>query len=324
MSQKKRGLGRGLGELGLKELLTDMETAVPTTPEEKSQDNKINDETSAELFSEDKPSGRLCEIPIESIFPGRYQPRKHIDEQALQELADSIRSQGVIQPIVVRRFNNDYEIIAGERRWRAAQLVGMKRIPAIVRDLNDEAAIAMSLIENIQRADLNPLEEAQALQRLLEEFQLTHQEVADVVGKSRVAVTNLLRLLKLNEDVKQLVEQNLLEMGHARALLTLDSEIQPDVANAVVSRQLSVRETEKLVKDIQEGKISPSTMTQTVSPAQSAKKSMHDPDVERLKNNLSEKLNAKIMISHKQSGKGKLIIHYNSLDELDGIIDHIN
>lgn len=288
--QKKRGLGKGLSDLGLDELLSD-----------------LNDtETSAEATAQFK------KLPIDVIHPGRYQPRRQIDKEQLEELASSIRAQGIIQPIVVRRAEQGYEIIAGERRWRAAQLAGLTEIPAIVRDLTDEAAMAMSLIENIQRQDLNVMEEAVALQRLIDEFQMTHHDVADAVGKSRVSVTNILRLLKLNHDVQRLVEQGLLDMGHARALLALDGLQQSDIAKKIVSQALSVRETERLVHQLQ-------------SSANSPERSLtRDPDISRLEKELSDKLAASVSIHHQAKGKGKLIIQYNSLDELSGILDRIN
>lgn len=302
MSQKKRGLGRGLGDLGLSELLSDMQTASVTTT------------APAPVFSEkdDKmPAANLREIPIDKINPGRYQPRRTFDQEALAELAASIRAQGIIQPIVLRRMNDGYEIIAGERRWRAAQLAGLEMVPAIIRDIPDEAAVAMALIENIQRQDLNAIEEATALQRLIMEFHLTHQEVADAVGKSRALVTNLLRLLKLNPDVRALVEKGHLEMGHARALLTLESGAQSDAANHIVARGLSVRQTEELVRQLQGDKKPKS-------------KIKLDPNVSALQNELSEKLGAHVMIRHSAKGKGKLIVQYHSLDELEGILEKIN
>lgn len=302
MSQKKRGLGRGLGDLGLSELLSDVQSASVSTV------------APAPVFSEQKKAGakstHLREVPIDKIRPGRYQPRKTMDSDSLQELAQSIRSQGVIQPIVLRRMNDGYEIIAGERRWRAAQLAELQQIPAIIRDISDEAAMAMGLIENIQRSDLNAIEEAAALQRLIMEFHLTHQEVADAVGKSRTLVTNLLRLLKLNPDVRALVENGHLEMGHARALLALENAQQSEAANSVVARACSVRQTEELVRRLQEGGKKPAPIKQ-------------DPNTASLQNELSEKLGAKVDIHHSAKGKGKLVIHYHSLDELEGILEKI-
>src|SRR5690606_9224939 len=243
---------------------------------------------------------------------GKYQPRRDIQPEALEELAESIRAQGVMQPIVIRPISDQrYEIIAGERRWRAAQLAGLDRIPAVIKDVPDEAAIAMALIENIQREDLNPIEEAFALKRLQDEFELTHQEVAAAVGKSRTTVTNLLRLISLSDEVKKLLEHGDLEMGHARALLTLDDEQQRDVARQVVSKELSVRQTESLVRRIQQQE------TRAV-PAQRV-----DPDIKKLEESLSEQIGVPVTVQHNAKGKGKLVLSYNSLDELDGILAHI-
>lgn len=309
MNQKKRGLGKGLGQLGLQELLNGMEKSVPTTTEGADANEKFSP---LNLPS----SVRLCDLAIEKIIPGRYQPRKHFDEGALEELASSIKAQGMIQPIIVRISEGEqYELIAGERRWRAAKLAGMDSIPAIVREIGDEAVIAMSLIENIQRKDLNPIEEAMALQRLIEEFELTHQDIAVAIGKSRAAVTNLLRLLKLDPAVKVLLESGELEMGHARTLLAVDTVAQMQIANQVVTKDLSVRETEELVRNFLENK-SQIKSTQMQLP--------QDPNVMSLQNNLSHKLGAKVAIRHGNKGKGKLIIHYNSVDELDGILDRIH
>jgi len=237
-----------------------------------------------------------------------------MNNESLQELANSIRAQGVLQPIVVRRVDgNRYEIIAGERRWRAAQLAELHQVPAVIRDVPDEAAIAMALIENIQREDLNPVEEASALQRLIDEFEMTHQQAAEAVGRSRAAVTNLLRLLSLAADVRKLLENGDLEMGHARAILTLESELQSQVARDIASKGLSVREAEELVRKLRshDGK-----------PSKPAGKRV-DPNIQRLQDDLSEKLGAKVLFQHGNGGKGKVILHYNSLDELDGILAHI-
>jgi ParB family chromosome partitioning protein len=254
----------------------------------------------------------LKTLPVEQIQPGTYQPRSHMDAQALQELADSIKAQGLVQPIVVRRLTlGGYELIAGERRWRAAQLAGLTAIPAVIREIPDQAAAAMSLIENIQREDLNSLEEALALRRLIDEFGLTHQQTAEAVGRSRAAVTNLLRLLELSPEVKELVEQRLLEMGHARALLSLTQEaVQVKVAQKVALRQLSVRETERLVKNLLDGN----------PPAKPVKISV---DIQRLEQQLAEQLGAKVAIRYNKRGRGKMVIEYNNLDELDGILSHI-
>ena len=254
----------------------------------------------------------LRNLPPDVIRPGRYQPRSVFDEEKLAELADSIRAQGVVQPIVVRPVGDgDYELIAGERRWRAAQLAGIEAIPAVVRDVPDEVSVAMALIENIQREDLNPLEEATALRRLIDDFQMTQQEAADAVGRSRPAVSNLLRLLELMQEVKDLIDMRRIEMGHARALLSLDDTLQVQAAREVVRKQLSVRETENLVRRLQ----------------QSMKKKGQrrvDPDILRLQNRISEQLGARVRIQHLASGKGKLTIAYNNADEFEGILERLD
>jgi ParB family chromosome partitioning protein len=254
----------------------------------------------------------LDEIPVEWIKPGKYQPRKEFDEESLQELSASIKAQGILQPIVIRPTGKDqYEIIAGERRWRAAQLAEMEKIPAVIREVDDEAAVAMSLIENIQREDLNPLEQSRALQRLIEEFDLTHQQVADAVGKSRTAVTNLLRLLSLSPAVIRLLVAGDIEMGHARALLTLDDMRQEKAAREIASKQLSVRQAESLVRRIiAEDEGQPSIKTKK-----------GDADTRNLEDRLSQKLGQAVLIQANSKGKGKLTIKYNSLDELDGILE---
>jgi ParB family chromosome partitioning protein len=261
----------------------------------------------------------LARIPVDLLQRGRYQPRLDMRPESLQELADSIRAQGVVQPIIVRPLQAvrpgepaRYEIIAGERRWRAAQMAGLHDIPAVIRHVPDEAAVAMSLIENIQRENLNPLEEARALDRLIREFEMTHQTAADAVGRSRAAVSNLLRLLELSDDVKQLVERRQLEMGHARALLTLTVvRQQAEVAHLVAKKGLSVRETEALVRRL-------------ANPPPPAEPRREDPNIRRLEQDLAGKLGAKVLFQHTASGRGKLVINYNSLDELDGILGHIN
>ncbi|TNC90099.1 MAG: chromosome partitioning protein ParB, partial [Thalassolituus sp.] len=256
----------------------------------------------------------LRHLPVEWVQPGRYQPRRDIQPEALEELAASIKAQGLMQPIVVRPLpgqTDRFEIIAGERRWRATQLAQLDKVPALVRDVPDEAAIAMALIENIQREDLNPMEEAMALHRLQNEFELTQMEVAEAVGKNRATVANLLRLMNLNDDVKKMLEHGDIEMGHARALLGLSGDQQSTAANDVVSRALTVRQTEALVRNLQSG---------------SGKKeadSRPNPDVQRLERMLGEKLGARVAIQHSAKGKGKLVINYTNLDELDGIIAHI-
>ena len=256
--------------------------------------------------------GDLKNIPVDLIQRGKYQPRTDMHQEALEELAASIKTQGVMQPIVVRPISSEkYEIIAGERRWRATQMAGLDSIPAIIKPVGDEAAIAMSLIENIQRENLNPIEEAMALKRLQDEFELTQQQVADAVGKSRVTVTNLMRLMGLHIDVRRMLENGDLEMGHARALLGLEDLHQPEAARTVVGRGLSVRQTEALVRRLQSG--------------DGGKKNSRilDPDIKNLQDNLEEKLGSKVVIQHTAKGKGKLVVNYNSLDELDGILAHI-
>ena len=259
----------------------------------------------------DRESGsQLRELPVDTIRPGRFQPRSVFDADKLEELANSIRAQGVVQPIVVREVaKGEYELIAGERRWRAAQLASLDRIPAVVREVADEAAVAMALIENIQREDLNPLEEASALRRLIDEFAMTHREAADAVGRSRAAVSNLLRLLELMQEVKDMVDGRLIEMGHARALLSLDAGMQVKAAREVIQLKLSVRETEALVRRLQQG--------QKKKPA-----SRTNPDIQRLQNRLEEKLCTTVKVQHQSSGKGKLVIAYNNSDELEGILAH--
>jgi ParB family chromosome partitioning protein len=256
--------------------------------------------------------GALRTLPVDIIQRGKYQPRVDMHQESLQDLADSISEQGVVQPIVVRGIGDGrYEIIAGERRWRASQLAGLHEIPAVVREVDDRGAIAIALIENIQRENLNPMEEARALKRLVEEFEVTHEEAAHAVGRSRAAVSNLLRLLDLEEDVKDMVEHGQLEMGHARALLALSGKKQVDAARRVVAGGLSVRATEALVKQLQSSR-----------PA--ASKAAKNPDVLHLEARLSDTLGAQVVLLPGRNGKGKLEIRYNSLDELDGILEHIN
>jgi ParB family chromosome partitioning protein len=264
---------------------------------------------------------RLASLPLDLLSRGKYQPRVDMRLETLSELADSIKSQGLVQPILVRPLppggpgeTQRYEIIAGERRWRAAQMAGLAEIPAVIRDVPDEAAVAMALIENIQREDLNPLEEARALSRLIEEFGLTHQAAAEAVGRSRAAVSNLLRLMDLAEEVKALLEQRSIEMGHARALLGLTTRRQQiEVANLVARKSLSVRDTEALVRRL---------MAPPVPAA--GEPARVDPDIHRLELELADKLGAKVLFQHTSSGKGKLVVTYNSLDELEGILAHIH
>lgn len=285
MMQKKRG---GLGR-GLSELLGDV---VAPKIAEKSQSDVLY-------------------LPIEFLRRGKYQPRKDIDPEKLKELSDSIAAQGIIQPIVVRRLSEDkYEIIAGERRWRAAQLAELSDVPVIVKDIDDRSVMAVALIENIQREDLNALEEAEALHRLLDEFELTHQQIAESIGRSRAAVSNLLRLLDLAPDVKNMLGKGVLEMGHARALLGLEESKQIEIANKVVKQNLSVRAVEKLVREASEEK-------------QAINHKKMDPDTLRLQRELSERTGAKVEINHQSNGRGKLVICYASLEELEGIIGKI-
>jgi ParB family chromosome partitioning protein len=288
---KKRGLGRGLDAL-----LGGVENITRVTDEEQVESMRM--------------------IPIEQIKRGEFQPRKRFDPETMQELADSIASQGIIQPIVVRPIADGFELIVGERRWRAAQQAGLFEIPVIVRDLDNTATAAVALIENMQREDLNPLEEAGALLRLQTEFSMTHQQIAEAVGRSRAAVSNLLRLHDLHEDVKDLLTEGKVEMGHARALLSLSVDQQPLAALKVVSQSLSVRGTEALVKKM-------------LSPEKSVDESVfeletNNPDIRYLEQQLSDKLGAKVVISHATSGRGRVEIGYNSVDELDGILGHIH
>ncbi len=303
MSTKRKGLGKGLDALlGAGPIISPSPVSTASTaPDQTASDSKLD--------------GRLAHIPVEFCQRGKYQPRRDMHPEQLEELAESIKAQGVMQPIVVRPIGPDrYEIIAGERRWRAAQLAGLEKIPAVIREVNDEAAIAMALIENIQREDLNPMEEAVALKRLQDEFELTHQEVAQAVGKSRTTVTNLLRLIALTDEVKKLLEHGDLEMGHARALLTLEPHDQREIGRQVVAKGLSVRQTETLVRSIQENK----------NNKKSAPVKTPSADIRQLQEQLSERLGAGVEIQHTAKGKGKLVINYNSLDELDGILAHIN
>ncbi|HET8940573.1 MAG TPA: ParB/RepB/Spo0J family partition protein [Rudaea sp.] len=264
---------------------------------------------------ERQAEGDLRSLEVGRIQPGKYQPRQHIDEEHLQELADSIKAQGVIQPIVVRRIGAQrFEIIAGERRWRAAQLAGLSEVPAVVRDVHDQAVVAMALIENIQREDLTPLEEAQALQRLITEFKHTHQQIADVIGRSRAAVSNLLRLLDLPEAIRQLLEQHKLEMGHARALLTLEPKLAIGLARRAVEHGWTVRELEDAARNAQ---------TVPKGKAKTSAKTPRDADIVALERELAEKLAARVNIQHGRGGRGKLVVSYHSLDELEGILARI-
>ncbi len=300
MSAKRTGLGRGLDAL-----LGDAAVTVRATDTESST----------------APENELRLISVDLMRRGTYQPRQDMHPESLEDLADSIRAQGVIQPIIVRSLPTPdpsgaqrYEIVAGERRWRAAQIAGLEKVPAVVRDMADSTAIAVALIENIQREDLNPLEEARALRRLIDEFDLTHQEVADAIGRSRTAVSNILRLQDLGDQAKALLQKGELEMGHARALLGIaDSRMQAEVAALVAKKGLSVRETERLIKRVMSG----------ARKAGAKNSAALDPDIRRLQDDLAERLGARVSIQHSSKGHGKLVVSYNSLDELDGILAHI-
>lgn len=300
---KKRGLGRGLDALlggadaGVIQDTPNIDTAVEATVVQPTSDNGLK------------------HVPIDRIHRGTYQPRRHFDEEALQELADSLISQGMIQPVVLRPHADGYELIAGERRWRAAQLAGLQEIPAVIKKYNDSDAAAVSLIENIQRENLNPLEEAAALSRLQEEFSLTHQQIAEAIGRSRSAVSNLLRLLELSDEVKEMVDAGQLEMGHARALLSVEKNQQHSLATQIVDKGLSVRATEALVKSSKGSVKQP----QAPKPVQAV-----DPDIQALILRLSDTLGSNVNLQHSQTGAGKLEISYSSLDELDGILSHIH
>jgi ParB family transcriptional regulator, chromosome partitioning protein len=292
MTAKKRGLGRGL------------EALLTNSHKQREHDNQL---PTIELSTSE-----LQQLPIEWLQPGRYQPRKDMAPEALEDLAASIKAQGIIQPIVVRAVAEQrYEIIAGERRWRAAQIARLAEVPCLVKSVADDAAIAMALIENIQREDLNAMEEAVALQRLLSEFKLTHQEVADAVGKSRATVTNLLRLNNLMSESKTLLERGDIELGHAKLLLALEGEQQAEVARVIAAKALTVREADKLVRLALE------------APKQAPTKAAPDADIKRLEQRLSDRLSAAVAINHNRKGKGKLVINYSSLDELDGILQHL-
>jgi ParB family chromosome partitioning protein len=293
MATKRQSLGKGLDALlGLAE--------------------EINADQGLAEGDHGVAGGNLKQIPVEFLQRGQYQPRREFNSDSLQELADSIASQGLIQPIVVRGIGQDkYEIIAGERRWRAAQLAGLDEIPAMVRDISDQATIAMALIENIQREDLNAIEESQALIRLQDEFNLTQRQVAEAVGKSRSAVTNLMRLAALQPLVQQQLERGDIELGHAKCLLALEGDVQIQAARAVASDGLTVRQTEVLVKKLQSPNVTQNTKTAA------------NQDIVNLQTELSEKLGAAVKIQHGSKGSGKLTISYNSVDELDGILSHL-
>lgn len=287
-----------------------------SVPDNRAGPAQLGDAADGNVASEETvgPGDRLAQISIDRIRRGAWQPRQQFDQQSLQELADSIKVQGLIQPILVRPFADGYEIIAGERRWRAAQLAGLHEMPAIIRELNDKSVAAISLIENIQRKDLNPMEEARALQRLQLEFDMTHQDIAEAVGRSRAAVSNLLRLLDLHDEVKVLLEKGEIDMGHARALLALSPKLQCQVAEQVVRRGLSVRATEALVRQIQQAESGGS---------KKAREPRKDPNITSLEKDLSDRLGAGVSIDHRADGGGKLEISYTSSDELQGILDRI-
>ena len=298
MSLKKRGLGKGLEAL--------LSTSV-TARDKQVEVDKAKEVASITL----PPANELHQLAIEFLTPGQYQPRKDMASDALDDLANSIRSQGIIQPIIVRKLADEkFEIIAGERRWRAAQIAGLTDVPCLVKDIDNRSSVAIALIENIQREDLNAMEEAVALDRLINEFELTHQQVADEVGKSRATISNLLRLNTLNNAVKLLLERGDIDMGHARALLALDGEVQSENARAVADKNLTVRETERLVQKVLKG-----------FPEKTAV--IIDPNVASLQQRLSDHLGAKVAINHNAKGKGKMTISYTTLEELDGILDHL-
>ncbi len=286
VTAKKRGLGKSLDALLLGSGAAVLEAEIATNGEQ------------------------MTHLDVDCLQPGKYQPRRDMDPAALEELANSIRAQGIIQPIVVRKTANDrYEIIAGERRWRAAQLAGLVTVPTIVRDIPDEAAVAIALIENIQRESLNPVEEAFAMQRLLDEFSMTHQAVATAVGKSRASVTNLLRLLSLAEPVRLMLERGDIEMGHARALLTLTAELQLQVAQLIVQKSWSVREAEAHVRRLQ----MPKPVAPTAAPA---------PDLRQIQQDLADRLGVGVQLACNAKGRGRLVIRYDSLDELDSVLGY--
>lgn len=308
MAAKKKGLGRGL------DALLGGATAPNRNPgQAEGAPSTASAVAQSPAVSEKASKSPLQEIPIDLIRPGKYQPRRDMHPEALEELAASIQSQGLMQPIVIRPVGmGQYEIIAGERRWRASQQAGLDAIPALIKDVPDEAAIAMALIENIQREDLNPMEEAMALQRLQTEFELTHQEIAEAIGKSRTTVTNLLRLNQLQMEVRTLLEHGDLEMGHAKALLGLEGAEQTEVARKVVSQGLTVRQTEALVRDVQ--KPTPKTGPKTAKTN----------DTVRLERELSEKVGLPVDIAHKDNGKGAVTFSYSSIEELEGLLGHIS
>ncbi|WP_421275788.1 ParB/RepB/Spo0J family partition protein [Aeromonas veronii] len=296
MTPKKRGLGKGLD-------------ALLSTSTAARQKQVMSDQRTEEAMAPTN-QGELRKLPVEWLQSGKYQPRKDMSQDALEELANSIRAQGVIQPIVVRPLGEQsFEIIAGERRWRASQLARLEVVPCIVKDVPDEAAVAIALIENIQREDLNAIEEAVALQRLLTEFELTHQQVAEAVGKSRTTVTNLLRLNQLNDDVKRFVEHGDLDMGHARALLALSGQAQSELAKLVAHKGLTVRDTEKLVQ-------------KALEPAKARVEPARDPQIGYLERQLAEKIGNQVQLQPGKRDSGKLVISYENLSDLDRILGY--
>ncbi|GAA5093358.1 ParB/RepB/Spo0J family partition protein [Wohlfahrtiimonas larvae] len=295
---KKRGLGRGLDVLLNK-------TKLPA--QELMKDNEVH-------VGKDAHYGAIKEMPIEFLVPGAYQPRKVFDAVALETLAESIKSQGIIQPLVVREISKDgqkkYEILAGERRWRASQIAELEKVPVIIQSLTDQEALAVALIENIQREDLNPIEEAEAIARFINEFELTHQEVGELIGRSRSSVSNVIRLLELADQVQEWLLERKIDMGHARALLPLDNAQQIKIAELIIQKSLTVRDVERLMKE-------------GVQAIEKNKPIKRDPDVVKLENDLSQLFGAKVGFQSGKKGKGKMTIHYDSLDQLDGILQKI-
>lgn len=297
-SAKKRGLGRGLEDMGVDELLTRVNYA-----------ESINNAS-----QRDEP---FRQVAIAAIIPGRFQPRRQFDPEMLQGLADSIRAQGVIQPIIVRKIgDHQYELIAGERRWRAAKLAGLIEIPALIREIDDQQAVVIALIENMQRRELNAIEEAQALQQLIEKFSMTHQQIADAIGKSRAMVSNLLRLLKLNLDVRAMLEEDQLEMGHARALLALEGAQQSTLAQRIIQERLSVRETEEIIRRTQQSEnISKNHLSQS--------QGIINADLLELQRTLSKKMGMRVQIRERADGRGRMIINYGNSEEFKSILEKI-
>ena len=313
---RKRGLGRGISAL--------MGGGASVEDIIKPKVNMAQESSDAPENAEVDQSTRVMDseyrkLPIEFLQPGAYQPRRSIAPEALEDLSNSIRTQGVMQPLVVRPVGepgeSKYEIIAGERRWRASQLAGLEQVPCVIRQVSDEAALALAIIENIQREDLSAMEQAIGLQRLKTEFDLTHQQIADAVGRSRASITNLLRLLHLHESVKQMLDVGDLEIGHAKCLLPLEPELQVQLAKQIIDEAMSVRTTEVFVKKFMENQCKPE--------AQKAAKEAMNPDIRVLQDSLAQRVGANVKIHHSSNGKGKLVIKYTSVDELEGILSHI-